>query len=76
MGEIFAQKFSAVVVSDGPVSPAILQFFAGPLEQSVIAVDDVARSLLALDGSSSSGPDGVHSMLLKSCYSELAIQLA
>lgn len=46
------------------------------MEQSVIAVEDVARALLVFDGTTSAGPDGVHHMLHKSSYSELAFSLS
>jgi hypothetical protein len=76
MAEVFAQTFSSVYVTEDPINPAILQFFPGHMERFDIGEADVVRALSVLDGSSSSGPDGVHPMLLKSCCSELAHPLS
>lgn len=59
-------------VPNNSTSLVILPFFPGQIEQSVIAVKEVARASIVLDDYSSSGLDGVHPVLLKSCYLELA----
>ena len=71
MCEVFAASFSGVFVSAAPAHPASFQLFAGNLLSRL----GLLRVLLALDPTSSMGPDGLHPHLLKSCAGELSLPL-
>ena len=75
MSEVFAASFSGVFVSAVPAHPAPFQSFAGSLTDVEFSRVGVQRVLLALDPSSSMGPDDLQSQLLKSCADELALPL-
>ena len=75
MCEVFAAAFSGVFVSTAPTHPAPFQAFAGSLADVDVSRLGVQRVLLALDPSSSMGPDGLHPYLLRSCAAELALPL-
>ena len=75
MCEVFAASFSGVFVGAAPTHPAPFQSFAGNLSDIDFSRVGVLRILLALDPTSSMGPDGLHPHLLKSCAGELSLPL-
>ena len=75
MSEVFADYFSGIFVGVNPISPADHQLFEGVMDPLTISYDNVRRLLLELDAASASGPDGVHSLVLKSCATALAYPL-
>ena len=75
MAECFASSFSAVYSNDCPVNPAPYQTSDIEIDNIDITTDSVKAALLALDGNSAMGPDGIHPYFLKSCATELAYPL-
>ena len=72
MSECFVEAFSSVFVAEVSLHPGGRQVLYGQMEEVWVSDDEIFSVLADLDISSSMGPDGLHSRLLKICAVELS----
>ena len=76
MGEILADAFSSVFLSDDPVNPQNHQRVDASMDVVLVTYDRVLAKLREVNASSSPGPDGIHCQVLKACAQVLALPLS
>ena len=75
MAEYFVSSFYNVLTSNVPPNPHTHQTSVSSLSTVDFSIADVEKTLISLDPSSSSGPDMIHPLLLKSCSSAISLPL-
>ena len=75
MVECFASSFSSVYTRECPNNPFPHQTFDGMIDTIDFSTSRVREALERLDGNTSSGPDGIHPLLLKRCANQLTYPL-
>ena len=75
MSELFREAFISVYNSSTPSSPHPYQQTEESMVNLDVIYDNVLKVLENLDGSSSTGIDAIHPMLLKSCGAMVALPL-
>ena len=72
MAEVFASSFALVFTRHCPKRPFPHQSFDGIIGPISFPVNHVLKALQGLDGNTATGPDKLHSLLLKCCATQLA----